>query len=340
MPITQTTPPMIWLVAVLVLRMRPAATALTMRVTRMTPSSSSILTSANTAECVLCARGPSSGKLVSFSCSMRSTPPWRIASVIDTARAESRLLTSLPSTSLTSSPAASFSGEFGTRLRAGPRPAERLGALPVALAQLLAAIGLVGVLIAVRIAAQAQLDRVELERDRKLVHRAFERKRAGRGARRAHVAGGGKVELGQLVRVVRVGALVEEPRPAGLLSLKILVLRGHRDGVVGDRFERAGARGAELDALKHGRPVADPVHLLAAQHAPHRALQRARRQQPETRLVLRPQPRAEAAPHIGRHDAHVLGLHLEHAGDVALHVLHALGLVVDGELAVPPVDHR
>src|SRR2546430_5513113 len=51
----------------------------------------------STAECVLCARGPSSGKLVSFSCSMRSTPPWRIASVIDTAREESRLLTSLPS---------------------------------------------------------------------------------------------------------------------------------------------------------------------------------------------------------------------------------------------------
>ena len=37
------------------LRMRPAATALTTRVTRMTPSCSSILTSANTAECVQCA---------------------------------------------------------------------------------------------------------------------------------------------------------------------------------------------------------------------------------------------------------------------------------------------
>ena len=47
---------------------------------------------------------------------MRSTPPWRIASVIDTAREESRLLTSLPSASATSSAPASLSGEFGMRL--------------------------------------------------------------------------------------------------------------------------------------------------------------------------------------------------------------------------------
>src|SRR5262252_8001391 len=38
MPMPQTTPPAIWLRAVFGLRMRPAATALTTRVTRMTPS--------------------------------------------------------------------------------------------------------------------------------------------------------------------------------------------------------------------------------------------------------------------------------------------------------------
>src|SRR5260370_12276239 len=65
------------------------------------------------------------------------------------------------------------------RLRAAPLPAESLRALPVALAQLLAAIGLVGVLIAVRIAAQAQLDRVALYPARKLVHRAVQRTRPG-----------------------------------------------------------------------------------------------------------------------------------------------------------------
>ena len=52
MPMPQTTPPRIWLRAVFGLRMRPAATAFTMRVTRTTPSSSSTFTSAKIAECV------------------------------------------------------------------------------------------------------------------------------------------------------------------------------------------------------------------------------------------------------------------------------------------------
>src|SRR5689334_411166 len=44
----QTTPPTIWLRPVLVFKIRPAATALTTRVTRMTPSRSSTFTSAKT----------------------------------------------------------------------------------------------------------------------------------------------------------------------------------------------------------------------------------------------------------------------------------------------------
>ena len=195
-------------------------------------------------------------------------------------------------------------------------------------------------LVAIRITAQAQLDRIELERNRELVHRAFERIDPGRGARRAHVAGGGKIELRDLMRILRVGALVEEARPAGLLPVKILVLRGQRDGIVGDRLERAGTRSADLDALDHARPVTDLIHLLPAQHEPHRALERARREHREDHLVLRAQARAEPASHIRPDDANVLRLHLEHACDVALHVLHALRLVVDGEFAVPPVDHR
>ena len=52
MPMPQTTPPITWLRAVFGLMMRPAATALTTRVTRIDPEvCSSTLTSANTAEC-------------------------------------------------------------------------------------------------------------------------------------------------------------------------------------------------------------------------------------------------------------------------------------------------
>ena len=77
------------------------------------------------------------------------------------------------------------------RLRIALVPAERLRALAVAFAQCLAAVGPITVLVAIRIAAQAKLERIELERDRKLVHRAFERIDAGRGAwaRMSHEVG-------------------------------------------------------------------------------------------------------------------------------------------------------
>ena len=287
----QTTPPRIWLPAVLVFRMRPAATALTTRVTRI---DAELLVHLHLGEMrrmrvVARVRGHRAG-LVVFSCSMRSTAPCRIASAIDTAREASRLLTSLPSASATSSGAAFASGEFGicfarrssssriasavvaipfatevaihdppstgdcgrlevaeldadvverqpehvgrdlrhdgvgagadvggrarhlgmavggehdahrdrhlqrfpdagrhapadqiaavahrARLGIALVPAERLRALAVAFAQRLAAERLVLVLVAVRVAPQAKLERIELERDRKLVHRGFER---------------------------------------------------------------------------------------------------------------------------------------------------------------------
>ena len=242
---------------------------------------------------MLFARVASWTGFVVFSCSMRSTAPCRMASAIDTAREASRLLTSLPSASATSSGAAFASGEFGiclarrssssriasavvtipfdtevaihdppstgdcgrlespslmlmlssgrpehvgrdlrhdgvgagadvggrarhlgmavggehdahrdrhlqrlpdarrhapadqiaavahrARLGIALVPAERLRALAVAFAQRLAAVRLVLVLVAVRIAPQAKLERIELERDRELVHRAIRAQRA------------------------------------------------------------------------------------------------------------------------------------------------------------------
>src|SRR5262249_22040021 len=55
---------------------------------------------------------------------------------------------------------------------------------------------------------------------------------------------------------------------------------------------------------------------------------------------LRAQARAESTAHERRHDAHIVGLHVEHAAKIALHVLHALGLVVDRELAAAIPPHR
>ena len=115
--------------------------------------------------------------------------------------------------------------------------------------------------------------------------------------------------------------------------MEVLVLRGHRDRVVRDRLEGPTGICTELDPLDHGRPVAEPVHLLSSQHDPHRAFQRARRERGQHDLILRAQARAEPTTHVGRQDAHLVRLQLEHAADIALNVLHTLRLVENRELA-------
>src|SRR3984957_2418805 len=116
-------------------------------------------------------------------------------------------------------------------------PAERFRAPAVALAQVLAAIRQAAGLIAVRIASQAQLERIELGGHSQFVDSAFECMDTGRGARAAHVAGGRKIEPRQLVRVSRSGAGVEQARPRGLVAMEVLELRCHRDRVMGDSIE-------------------------------------------------------------------------------------------------------
>ena len=88
-------------------------------------------------------------------------------------------------------------------------PTERLGALAVAFAQRLTAERPIVVLIALRITSQPEFERIELERNRKLVHRGFERKVGGWGTWRAHVARGRKIEPHELVLVFCIGAFVQ-----------------------------------------------------------------------------------------------------------------------------------
>ncbi len=140
--------------------------------------------------------------------------------------------------------------------------------------------------------------------------------------------------------VFRVGTLVELRRPRGVVAGELLVLRSHRDRLVGDRVERAVGLGSERHALDRRRPIAEPVHLLAGQHEPHRALQLLRREHGQHHLILRTQARAERAADERRHDAHIVRVHAEYAADIALHVLHALRLVVDRQLAVAVPPHR
>ncbi len=148
------------------------------------------------------------------------------------------------------------------RLRIALVPAERLRALPVAFAQLLAGIGQVLVLVAVGVALQPQLHRIDLERDGKFVHRAFERIDAGRRTRRAHVGGGRKIQPRELVHELRVRALVEQIGPAGVVAGEFLELRGHGDRLVHDGVERAAGRGAEREPLD-ASPAGSRAHTSA-----------------------------------------------------------------------------
>ena len=69
-------------------------------------------------------------------------------------------------------------------------------------------------LVALGIAAQAQLERIDLRRDGQLVHRAFQGIDGGGRAGAAHVAGCRQIEAHEPVGVLRMGRGVEQAGPA------------------------------------------------------------------------------------------------------------------------------
>ena len=79
--------------------------------------------------------------------------------------------------------------------------------------------------------------------------------------------------------------------------------------------------------------------MRACQHEANRALQGTRCQDREHHVVLRTQAAAEGAADKGRDNPNIIRVHLEHAAQVALYVLHSLRLVMDGELAPVVPDH-
>src|SRR5262249_11394985 len=142
-----------------------------------------------------------------------------------------------------------------TRLRLSLRPAQPLGALAVALAQLFAAERLILDLILVRVVDQPQLKRIEPGRMGEFVHRAFDRIEAFGAARRAHVAGGVVVELNELLAGFDIGALVELARPADAVALEILEARGHADERVAERGQAAVALSRQPQQLAVAAPL-------------------------------------------------------------------------------------
>src|SRR3982074_358662 len=99
-------------------------------------------------------------------------------------------------------------------LRLGIGPPELFGALSIALAQLLAAVGPILDLVPVGIVVETQLERIDVRRIGELGHRTCDRRDAFRPALPTHVGGRVLVELDQPLSELAVGAAVEQARPA------------------------------------------------------------------------------------------------------------------------------
>jgi hypothetical protein len=166
-------------------------------------------------------------------------------------------------------------------LRIASGPPESFRALPVAFAQLFAAVGTILDLVRVGVVDQPQLERIDMSRISELIHRAFDRIKPFSSARRAHVARRVLVELHKPLPAFGVRAAIELARPADEMTLEIFELRPHRDGVVTKRDELAIALGPERQLLDDAGPVSEGEHLLARERHPHRSLERARRKHRE-----------------------------------------------------------
>ena len=226
------------------------------------------------------------------------------------------------------------------RLGVAPAPAEALGGGPVAFPRRAARERQLLELVLLRLVAQAQLDGVDVQRHRELVHGGFEREDAARLAGGAHVGRRVHVHGCQAMARGDVRARVQEPARVQERLRELLVGGGLLVALVHDGGEAAVARGAEGDALDRVRAVADAVvHLAPRQHQLDRPPRHAGAERRQRHVRPGAQPGAEGAADEGRDDADVLGRDAEHGGELVGHVVHPLRLVPQGQaVAVPGRD--
>ena len=130
---------------------------------------------------------------------------------------------------------------------------------------------------------EAQLERIEVERDRQLVERRLQREAAARLPRRAHEGGRADVEPDDAMLALDVGAGVEVPRLQGASFDEDVETRGGRGALVRQRGEAAVLARAQRELLARVRPPAHHAeHVRPHQrelHRPPHLLRRHRREQ-------------------------------------------------------------
>ena len=187
------------------------------------------------------------------------------------------------------------------------------------------------------IVAKPKLDRIDAERDRELVHRDFERERAGRFARRALKRRRADVELDEPVRRIAVRARVEHARRRGRRFDPVFEHRRRRNDVMTDRGQLAVVGRAERDVLLGVRPMADRrEHLAAVEHELDRPTELARRHRGQHDMRPDRTLAAEAAADERRDHVHVFDGMPNRLRERLAAAEHALRRVVDGQpIALP-----
>ena len=185
--------------------------------------------------------------------------------------------------------------------------------------------------------ADAQLDGIETEHDRQLVHGAFAGEHAHGFAGRPAGAGLGQVQLDHAVRHQAVVAGIEGARRQAGGFVVGEAAGGMGPAFVGHRLDTALAVGAQADALDGGRAVVgDLEHLLAGEGDLDRPADGASGHGTDQGVGIDRQLATEAATDIARHDAHVFLGQLQGIGHATLRLLDELGGAVDGHpVAVP-----
>ena len=162
----------------------------------------------------------------------------------------------------------------------------------------------------------AQLNGIDVQPNRQLVHRLLERQQPDRLARRTHGIGHRQIERRDALAGEPVGRGVERARR---VHDRLGIFVGPcalRERLVGDGGERAVALGAQPHALDRGRAVGrDIKHLLAGQHDPHRPGELARGERRQDGIGIDRQLAAEAAADIFGDHLDLVGRKHERAGD-------------------------
>ena len=190
-----------------------------------------------------------------------------------------------------------------------------------------------------RLVAQTQLDRVQAELVRQLVHGAFDGQQANGFAGRAGRVRHRQVQRHTAVSRLAMGGGIERARGLGGRFVEIVKARRVRPRLMADRRQHAVTAGTQPQPLNGVAAVrGDMEHLLAGQSGLDRPVELARSHCRQQYIAINRQLAAKAATDVAADDAHLAGRYLQRVGNAFLRTFQQLGRAVDMHASVFPVS--